>query len=869
MSHSDSDAPPRGLALRLALAEIRASRAFAVSFTLSLSLGLIGFLVLDAFKGSLASHLDARSKSILAADFAMSSRRPLTPEEASLLTTNMPAGSVTRREVGMFSMANSGDVSRLVELRAIDGAFPFYGDLGLRRQGDIQSVEGKDLIGTRNAWVYPEVLTQLGVDVGATLKIGESEFVITDVVDGDPSVSSIGMAIAPKIFIDVAAVEATGLVARGSRVSHSIFVKFDAATILNDPKAADQLEEKLRAAIPTRDVRLTTHREASEDLARMVTYLSDYLGLVALVALFLAGVGAAYLFRSFLSRRSRDIAVLMSLGAPVPLVRALYLWQLALLGLAGTALTVALSGLVLPLVPLAFGNLLPDGLVLTLMPESLAIASLMGIVGSILFCLPLVLRVGAVKPAELFQEAARPTVTLTPRAAAAWLPALVGFWGLAVWLAHSWVTGSLFVAIFLVAGAGIAALALGLLKALSRFEVTLARGAAAFELASLNLTRHKAASLASFLAIALGALLVNLVPQLRGALQEELASPTGSALPSLFLFDIQDEQLAPIKTKIQDLQADLAYASPLVRARLTHVNGEATIPVADGEEFDREEQRAGRMRNRTYNLTFRDGLYSSEALTDGRAFSGVYDWNAGKLPEISLEQRFAERMGLGIGDKMTFDVQGVGVEGEVVSLRRVKWTSFQPNFFVQFQPGVLNDAPKTFVAAIPNQDRTEKAKLQQALVTAFPNVSIIDVSAAIGRILEIVGQMSIAIGFMALLSLIAGAAVLFAIAHHQAAERRRDSALLKTLGMNFGAVRLMIATEFGFLGLMAGLTGAGLSIGASYVVGYVMFDNLWLLAWQPPVFSTIAIAAICIVTGLAATTGSLRAKPAELLAVRG
>src|SRR5690606_33719544 len=157
--------------------------------------------------------------------------------------------------------------------------------------------------------------------------------------------------------------------------------------------------------------------------------------------------------------------------------------------------------------------------------------------------------------------------------------------------------------------------------------------------------------------------------------------------------------------------------------------------AADTDDaLTREEERANQMRSRTYNLSYRGELAPSETIVAGKPFSGSYSVGSNEIPEISVEERFAERIGLKLGDVMGFDIQGVPIAGKIVNLRRVRWTSFHPNFFVQFQPGVLDDAPKMFVAAIPGDQTTDNVKLQTAIVTAFPNVSVIDVSNAIERI---------------------------------------------------------------------------------------------------------------------------------------
>jgi putative ABC transport system permease protein len=847
--------------LRLAWLEAWGDKAFSLTFGLSLSLGLSGFLLLDAFKASVSAHLDARSKGMLAADVAVSATHAFTDEQLAQLTAALPPGSATRRETSLMSMAAVEGQSRLVELRAIDAAFPFYGDFILHAGGRVDGGAPKAIVDQPLAWVYPELLLQLHARIGDRVKIGDASFTIADVVDEDPALSSSAMALAPRVFIGQAFLPDTGLVTLGSRVTHALLVRLPPGA----PPGADVVKALRRAVPREAGLRLRTHRDASEDLNRLLIYLNDYLGLVALVALFLSALGGAYLYRSFLARRTRDIAILLSLGGGIGLARRVYAAQLVLLGTFATAVSALVTLALLPLLPRVFAGLLPDDLTLGIPPLSIALAFALGTAGAILFCLPILGRIGSVNPTALFQEAAAPRLEVSQRTALGWVPAVVVYWLLAVWQAQSLKIGSLFVGLFLGSSLILTVAGLGFLRLLDRPRQRLT-----LELASQNLARHRTATLACFLAISLGAMLLNLVPQIRVVVDRELAQPAGEKLPSLFLIDVQDEQVAPLKAKLEAEGSQLKFLSPLIRARLETVRGK---PVGDEEPGaalaqTREDEQESRMRNRGYNLSYRTELSPSEELVAGRPFSGRYDWNAQKPAELSLEVRFAERLGVGLGDRLAFDVQGVAFEGEVTSLRRVRWTSFQPNFFVQVQPGVLDDAPKSFIGAIPELPLERKVALQDALVKAFPNVSIIDVGSTVQRILAIIEQISVAVAFMALLSLIAGAAVLFAIASHQAQQRLRDTTLLKVLGAGFGRLRLVALTEFSLLGASAGALGALLSVGVSWALSVVIFDRAPFasaLAWRVPVLSAVAITVLAVAIGLAANGRALRAKPISLL----
>ena len=812
--------------LSLAWRETINHKWFSLAFSLSLSLGLSGFLILDTFRASLSAHLDERSRGMLGADLRLTAERPLTPSEEQLLHAELPKNSRERRELSLLSMVESQGRSRLADIKAVDGSYPFYGKVGLRLAGQVGEGAALALLTKPQVWVYPELLTQLGISIGSPLRIGDVDFTIADVVDRDPASASMGFSIAPKVFVGIPQLERTALVAKGSRIFRSWLIKLP-----SEGADADAISRTLTTALKASDVRIKPHRGASEEIYRALLHLSDFLGLVALVALFLAGVGGAYLCRSFLERRSKDIAILLSLG------------------------------MLLPLVPAALGALMPEDVAPHLRPGSVGLVLLMGVGGSLLTCLPMLARLAGVQPATLFQEGHNPELTLGLKHAAWWLPVLVLFWFLAVVTARGLTLGSLFTGIFFAATLIFAAAAWFLMQTLNRLVSP--RSRLAWWLAALGLARHRIATMASFVALALGALLINLIPQIRGVLEHELAHPSTASLPSLFLFDIQDEQLEPLQQSLHEQQTKLSFFSPLIRSRLISINGTSVeagaSPASRFSEETKQELRRG------YNLSYRAALSASEELVSGTPVTPLYRTELGVPAQLSIEEKFADRLGLHLGDLLRFDVQGVTAEGVIVNTRRVHWTSFEPNFFIEFQPGLIDDAPKTWVASIPSLPQTAKDLVQASLVRNFSNVSIIDVSATIERLLGILAQMERALTFMATLSLLAGFAVVFAIARYQSLKRLPDITLLKALGTNFSTLRWTSVMEFGILGAAASGVGAALSIGGAFALAHLLFDQLWSFTWQVPVMTTLALTLSTTIIGLVSVWRSLEVSAAKLL----
>jgi putative ABC transport system permease protein len=843
--------------LQLAWKEISNNYKFSLFFVLNLSIGLIGFIALDSFKHSIDQHLVNNSKAILTADVQISSRFPLTDVETGFAEDILAAPFESTDQVAFLSMVAANSNSRMSQLIAIEEAFPFYGDILLEGSGSVlQSDARQQLLGGNNVWVARDLMVLLGLEVGDSLKIGAQSFTIQDVILEDPSSTISVMTSFPAIYMGLAQIESTGLIQLGSRITYSRFYKlppaYDVSTL--EERFAAKEQEVFR---DTRRLSMTTHEEESEDLGRILTYMNDYLGLIALIALFLAGVGAAYLFRSFFTSRFKDMAILMCLGGTPREAYVMTLVQILLLGTLSAAIASVLAWFALPALPLLFEGFLPRGFQNRMEINSLVLALLMGSVGSIICCLPILSKIYDLNPIGLFHENVQPAPGSGhwQRRAASYAPILLVFWGLAMWQAHSFFIGSLFIGGFLAAIGLLGGLAFGILRACGRYSHSpvLIR-----KLALRNLDRNRLGATSCFLAIGLGSLLINLIPQIQKGLQEEITQPSDFSVPDFFMFDIQQEQLDTLQSLLAERGYGTSFLSPQVRARLDAVND---IVIDEVEETPDEQL----MQRRMYNLTYQDQLKDSETLLDGEMWDAPWDFNSPELPGISIEENFAERMGFQIGDVLTFDVQSVPVQGRIVNTRKIDWNSFQPNFFLTFQPGVLDPAPKTFVAAISKVKEEDRLALQNAIVGALPNVSVINVQQIVARILDITDQISWAIQVMAYLSILAGLVVLFSIARYEVKSRYWEINLLKILGAGFGDVKGIVQLEFGILGFFAAFAGVVLSLAMSYSISYFVFDSLWRFDGLLTGFSILAITALSMLTALVATRSVLIQKPLELL----
>ena len=857
--------PPAFFWFKLAFRKLLNNRRFSIFFIFNLALGLAGFIALDSFKVSLDNHLGQNSKAILGADVALTSYVPFEENTLNVLEEKLPQNTLSTRKITLFTMVAAKNISRLVQITGVEDEYPFYGKMILKKNGIVESENiEQSLKFSDEVWVYPELLFMLGLSVGESIKIGEKIFRIADTIIDDPSSSFSSFGLAPRIYLGYSQMLETGLLSKKSRVSYQRLYRLPEGADL--PGLNVELKNKINDFEGSESkIRILTHNRAGNNLGRLLGYINDYLGLVAMIAVFLAGIGAAYLFRNYLVHSFREISILMSLGATRQQTYRMVLWQLGLLGTGSALIAIIISLGILPLLPILLKQFLPNGFETQLSPISLMFALVLGGVGSLVFCLPVLSRIRTVEPLHLFHENIEQKIvnsSFWKKQVFSYIPLLILSWSLSVWQSHSLIVGSVFVGMLLVSilflGC-IAWLVLAMAGNLSQIS-----GSTMKRLAFRNLQRNRTGAISCFLALALGTLLINLIPQIYQGLQEEVSRPDDFRIPSLFLFDIQQEQMETLQKTLISEKVNLNYLSPMVRARLEKVNGKNFV-YSDKVALTREQERQQSFRRRNLNLSYRTELSDSEHIVEGRMLATNYDWDSGKPAEVSLEVRYAERMGLKLGDFLTFNVQEVLVEAIVTNLRRVQWNSFQPNFFIIFQPGVLEDAPSTFLGSIGGLDESGKLKIQNRIVSDYPNVSVIDVSRMVERALKISDQMVLALRLMAYLSILAGLVVVFSIARHEVDGRLWELNMLKVLGAKFSDIQKMIQIEFAVLGIFAGLFGVVLSLIMSYGISWWFFENLWKWTWPTSLASIIGVTSLSVGVASLATSRTLRSSPLTLL----
>ena len=802
----------RSLWIRREWARYRASH---ILITATLVLGLGGVFLIERLKDAFLTSVRSQEKELLSSDFSIRARRPLLEKEVEKFFSLVKPSMVdSYRVMDMSSMlyAPKQNSSRLVEVRAVEENFPFYGELQTTT-GPLNLSATHPLFSEQCLWLHEEAQRLLDVQIGDELKLGEAIFKNCGTVTKDSTMGFRGFALAPRIYLGRKNLAQTQLLGEGTIASHSVHVRLkpmENAIVL-------EWQKELTQEFDDPAVRVSLPQDTSEQTARSGKLFGDYLQLASLVALILAVVGTFYLFRTLVHRRLKDVAILRALGVSSLKARELLLLPLLLDFLLALPLAGLFSAATFPLITKVLAQLFSTVLPMTSFPWSVTLALPFILAMVLMSLMPAVEEAVRAPVMGLLQDQEKSGVVPLRFSILYVVGALASLVGLSIWAAHSVKIGLLFVAGLMVAilvltGATLLLRLIG--ESILKRSSSLSAGVGLMTgLVIRRLLRKPVTTLLSVIALGLGSVLISLLGHLELSIGQEFSLGEKDR-PSLFLFDIQDEQTEPLRAYLGDEKVPLQAISPMVRGKLVAVNEEPFKKEKSPTMFQtREEENEARFRQRMMNLSWATGLNESERIVEGVDFKDA-KVKDGEAP-LSLERRFAQRLGINLGDMITFEILGVPLVGRVVNLRSVKWTSFRPNFFITFAPGFLEEAPKSWLAAIGDMPALEKARLQNSMAKKFPNISAIDVEQLTVRLMELFNRLKQALQLMAFFSFLVGIVVVSAMAQDQVIRRQAEVMLEKTLGLSPWRVTLMVMGEFLGLALLAftlgGLAGAGIA----------------------------------------------------------
>lgn len=844
--------------LRNMARESRGAGGRLIFFVACLAVGVAAVVAVAGLSASLDDGIRSEARQLLAADLRIEGSRPL-PAGFDLARAGLPGARRTDVKelvtvVAAPPRAGRPGASQLVELKVVDGEYPFYGILELAPRRPLA-----ELLGPETTVVAPELLARLGLSVGDDIVLGGARFRIAGQALSEPDRLSISLTLGPRVFLSGAGLDRTSLVARGSRVDHKTLVKLPEGTSAAGISAAADL---LRQALPDPAYyRVETYRQAQPALRQNFARIGRFLGLVALLSLFVGGIGVAQTVRAWLSGRLDAIAVLKCLGLRPREILFLYLGQTALLGVAGSVVGMIAGSLVQLALPAAFPELIPAELIRPWQPAALARGLVLGMGVAILFSLPplsAVLRVPAVRVLRREAEPLPGNRWITGGTLAALAAGVVGMakiqggsWERAFQFAGgiAAVTAVLALAALAVTW-GVRRLPRDLFSrhgwAPGRLRVSLRHGLAA-------LARPGAATMGAIVALGLGVLVVLGMSLVERRLSRQLTLELPAGAPSAFLVDIQPDQWQGVQALLRGAGATRVESVPVVMARLSAIGGRDVGEIAGGA-------RGGRRwaLTREQRLTYMERLPEDNQVINGEL------WSDPARAEVSVEEEFARDLGVGIGSTLAFDIQGVPLELAITSIRTVDWQTFGINFFLVVEPGVLEEAPQQRLA-VANLPRGAEQGVQDQLAARFPNVTVLRIREILEKIVRVLGRIGQGIRFLGGFTVLAGIAILAGAVSAGAGRRGREVALLKTLGMTRRGVAAAFAVEYALIGLVAGVIGA--AGGAVLAQGVITrgFDLRWDFEPGPLLVAVAASVLLTVAAGLAASWRALERRPIEVL----
>jgi putative ABC transport system permease protein len=775
------------LALRMLAREWRSGELGVLLLALTVAVAAltgVGFLV-----NRISAAVALQASEVLAADVRLGSPQPIAE---AYFDHAREMGVENARSTALVSVVFNGETSQLTNISAVSPGYPLRGQLQVAAEPFARGTPASGIPSPGEVWPDSRLLASLGARVGSQLSIGAATFRVGRVLIAKPDQGSTFAELAPNLIMNAADLAMTQLVQPGSRVSYAGL--FAGGRDQVQAFKAWLLENK-RPGERVRDI-----TDASPQVRNAVDRAGRFLSLASLVSVLLCAIAVAMAARRYVNRHLDTVALLKTLGATRRFTLALTLLQLA-----GLALLAAIAGALLGFLAqewllrtirglLAITDLPAPGLAPVGIGFLTALAVLVG------FALPPVLQLARVPALRVLRRDVGPPPLLV---VLAFGPAVLVVLVLVYWTLPE-------PRLFGYFTAGLAAFVLALTAA-GLFLVYLAgrlRGSVgvAWRFGVANLSRRRAESVVQLVAFGTGIMVLLLLGILRVDLNGDWHRTLPQDLPNYFFLNIPPAAREEFVQFLQSQGARTTKVLPIIRGRLTSINGK---PVEDPKTG-----RAGEegFATREQNLT-----WSSELGADNRIVAGRW-WQPGDAgkPLVSLASEFQESLGVKVGDHLTFDIAGESLEVTVASIRKVKWDTFQPNFFIVFVPGVLEQAAGTYMTSAYFTPGAGHSLSQ--LAHRFPSVSIFDIDELLTQVRSVLDKAALAVQSVFLFTLLAGLTVLLAAVQSSRDERRYESAMLRTLGASRATVVQGVLAEFTTLGALAGLLAAfGASIGAYFL----------------------------------------------------
>ncbi len=810
------------LTWRMAWRDSRNSRRRLIVFSSSIVLGIGALVAIASFGKNLEAAIELQAKALLGADLVLGSRQAFGDAEKKIFAE---LGGQQANEISFSSMIRfpATEGSRLIQVRALDGPFPFFGALETDPPNAGQEFR------SGGALVEEGVLIQYGAKVGDVVRIGDLTTKVVGSLKKVPGETVVFATIAPRVYLSLGEVERAKLIREGSLARYKTFFQFPAGTDVG------ALVKERKPEFDQLRLSSDTVKQRQENLGRSMENLTNFLSLVGFIALLLGGVGVASAIHTHVKQKLSSVAVLRCLGATNAQTFAIYLAQSMALGAIGAGGGAALGVVVQVGLPRVLKDFLPLTVDFGIAWGAVLESMVAGFGICVLFALLPLLAVRSISPLVAIRAFVQPSARRDFAQWGAIALLMLGIGGFLVRHTERLQDAAGFGVGLLVAFLTLAGAAKLLVFATRKFigpslPYVWRQGLA-------NLHRPGNRTLLLLTSLGLGTFLIVTLVLVQQTLLTQLVSSRQDNRANTILFDIQTDQRQAVAALLKEQGLPVLDEAPVVTMRLQSIKG---IDVED--QLSRKTNGIPNwVLRREFRSTFRDTLSESEKLTAGswpqKATNDV-------IP-VSLDVGIAKDLRVVMGDEIVWDVQGVPMTTRVAALREVDWRRVQPNFFVVFPPASLEAAP-AFHIMTTRADSTEvSANLQRAIARKFPTISTIDVTLILQTIDSVLGKVAFVIRFMALFTVLTGLLVLTGAILTGRFQRVQESVLLRTLGATRSQVRQILLVEYAALGALAGLTGVLLSVGGAWALSRFVFQVEFAL---PVTIIFVALGTVSLLT---------------------
>lgn len=825
--------------LRYIKSDLWQSRSRFIFVIISYALGIGVLTALLSLSENFARGIEDQARSLLAADLSISSNQPINP---AIFDSVKNEEIETAQEITFASMVyvTKNGSSRLIQVRALRGNFPFYGE-----QDITPATASADLHDNPNnqALIDLVLARQLNIDLNDELRIGEKTFIVSGIINKFPGETYARTIIAPKIIIPYNSIESTALLQRGSRITYKSYIK------VLSPEDLLSIENHFKQLVSTENIEVETLEDRKRQLGRTLDNVTRYLAMISFVALLLGGLGIFSAMKTYINSRLSIAATLRCLGATEAGVIKFYLTQVIIISSISTLCGILFSLILQQFLPTFFANFFPFTIAISTSFSLLLQCTFLGIFLSILISVISLAKLQGRSPLQALrgiessdeaneetsrkEDKAQNSINSRDTVFKKLLPTSFSIANVSIisilviiFIFTAFIFKSSLIALYFTAGITTITASLYIITLLiGRIFKSLTPRLRSFEaryaISSLYRPQNETGTI--IITLGLATFLIATIYLTKDMLLQQFALSEKGNRPNIVFFDVQPDQLLGLNELLEKEKLPLLQSTPIVTMRLLKINDKTNYQLREDPDIPRWTLR------REYRSSYRDHLIESETLEQGEFIPKYND--TGEPVPITVDTSIAEDLKLKLGDLIEFDVQGLPMTTKVVGIRHVDWRRVQTNFFVLFPTGVLEQAPQFYAVMSRTENAEESARIQNLAILKYPNISVIDLNLILETADSVIDRVAFVIQFLALFSIASGLLILAGSVAATRTARLKEFLLLKTIGASRGQLLKTSAIEFLLLGMIATSIGLLFALTVTWALSIYMYESVLIPPW--------------------------------------